>query len=563
MNYKLKNKSGVALILTMFAIVSLLTLGSLFVMRTVTEKNVVMREMSEAKNLYLADGAGQASLDFLMELINNDLMSAINAKSPSGLISEVEGYVNAGDALGLLANNLSGLTVETDYIQYNSNTLIIDLERAYRYIITITESGPPVLSGSNAWTFPYYVSIEATGELTNGESKTIYIDGDFKVEVQKGSFARYALYTNHHTTTSGGYVWFTNNTNFTGPLHTNQRFSFAFNPSGVFDGLVTQEDTHARFYNGGYWYANLNDDHNGTTDVPTFNAGFDRGVSHVPLPSTSDKQAMIDQATGLGTYNAHGIHIPNNGSELTGGVYIKGNVDSIDLSVNGSDQAVYTIQQGSKTKTITVDHVNNTTSVNDGTTTVNYTGKPDGIDDGGTLIFVDGDLNAVGGIVQRDTKVTIGVDDDLVIQNNLMYSDYTAGSGTPGTVGYVAPTAYGTKNMLGLISWRGDVRIGTAAPDDVNIHATIMANDGVFTVDSYDDYGIGPRGHATLLGGVITDYYGAFGKFNGSTGSQLSGYGRNYVYDERMLTDSPAYYPTLEKFVAFTNDLTDTLVWRE
>jgi len=80
----------------------------------------------------------------------------------------------------------------------------------------------------------------------------------------------------------------------------------------------------------------------------------------------------------------------------------------------------------------------------------------------------------------------------------------------------------------------------------------------------YDNQGVGGRGTATLLGGVITDFYGAFGLFNGSTGTQLSGYGRNFVFDDRMASgNAPPYFPSLNTFIAFTNDITDKMIWQE
>ncbi|HRZ40033.1 MAG TPA: DUF4900 domain-containing protein, partial [Candidatus Omnitrophota bacterium] len=79
--------------------------------------------------------------------------------------------------------------------------------------------------------------------------------------------------------------------------------------------------------------------------------------------------------------------------------------------------------------------------------------------------------------------------------------------------------------------------------------------------DNYDSGA--PRGTATLLGGAITDSYGAFGQFNGTTGQPTSGYGRNFVYDERMrFGEAPPYFPTLNTFVAFSNDITDKMVWK-
>ena len=60
------------------------------------------------------------------------------------------------------------------------------------------------------------------------------------------------------------------------------------------------------------------------------------------------------------------------------------------------------------------------------------------------------------------------------------------------------------------------------------------------------------------MGMGISNYYGAFGTFNSSTGAAVSGYGRNFVYDERMEDhEAPPYFPSLNTFTSFTNDVAD------
>jgi hypothetical protein len=215
---------------------------------------------------------------------------------------------------------------------------------------------------------------------------------------------------------------------------------------------------------------------------------------------------------------------------------------------------------------VTVDSSSNQTIVTNlsSGTSATYSGVPDGTDDAGTIIYVDGSISSLGGTVQEGTSVTIATTEDVVIQSHLKYSDYTPGSGTPGVAGYTPPTAVGTDNLLGIVSWEGDVRIGTSAPDNLEVHGTVLAQSGIFAVDSYNDTGAGARGSATLLGGVISDNYGAFGLFNGTTGQFISGYGRNFVYDERMQAGTaPPYFPSLNTFIAFTNDITDKVIWQE
>ncbi|HPB68813.1 MAG TPA: hypothetical protein PKU74_07915, partial [Candidatus Omnitrophota bacterium] len=265
------------------------------------------------------------------------------------------------------------------------------------------------------------------------------------------------------------------------------------------------------------------------------------------------------------TFGTDGIYIPNNGTDLNGGIYVKGNASSILLSVSGNNQ-VYTLTQGSTTIRVTTDAANNQTTVEDvgAGTSQTYTGLPDGLDDSGTIIHVDGKIGSLSGTVESNSTVTVSGKNDIKITNNLVYSDYTPAVGNPGDAGYIPPSATGTNNLLGMVSWEGDIRIGTGAPDDIQVHGTVLAQNGIFQVDNYDDSGVGPRGTATLLGGVVTDNYGAFGLFNGFTGAQISGYGRNFIYDQRMLVGAaPPYFPTLNTFIAFANDITDRMVWQE
>ena len=258
---------------------------------------------------------------------------------------------------------------------------------------------------------------------------------------------------------------------------------------------------------------------------------------------------------------------PNNGTSVLGGVYVKGDA-AVALSVDGSDRPVYTLTQGGTTKIITVDLAANQTIIQDGASSETLTGVPDGTDELGNLIFVDGNITSLGGTIQGGDQLTVSAQGDVVITDNVVYQNYTPGTGSPGDADYVAPSVVGYDNLLGIVAWGDgnswtdeDVIIGTSAPDNLNIHASIFVEEGIFTVQDYTDQGVGPRGKATLIGGVVSDKYGAFGLFSGATGAELSGYGRNFVYDERMRSGiSPPYFPTLQTFIAFSNDITDKVI---
>lgn len=557
------NNRGAALVIVLFVMTVLLGLGNVLVMRTIGERNMTNRERETAKAFYAAHGGTQAGLDGLDNLINNFLNNTIASSNPSSVIAYTTGRVNAGDGIGWLlysvrdAGNNPVLTQNGDQAEYTINSTAIG-DNAYQYKIVIMEKSDPLTVTPDVWEFSYNYRIESTGAAGTTLGK-ILLSGDFAVRVQRDNFARFSLFTNSQTTQSGTNVWFTNKTRFAGPVHTNARFNFALNPSGTFDDLITQNDQLARFYNNGS-AVNLDADFNGTLDVPVFNETFTRDAGTITLSSSSQQSDMEDQALGGQTFSSDGIYVPNSGGNLTGGIYVRGD-GTVNMSVDGNNNPVYTVTQGGETRTVTVNRGDNTTTVA-GTQTDTYNGIPDGIDDVGTLIYATGSITSVGGTVQEDTQMTVASAGDMIITNHIVYQDYTAGSGTPGDAGYVPPTADGSTNLLGLVSWAGNVRIGTSAPNDIAVHSTILARQGVFQVDNYSSGS--PRGTATLLGGIISDDYGAFGTFNGSTGLQVSGYGRNFVYDERMETGSaPPYFPSLNTFVAFSNDIADKLVWQE
>jgi hypothetical protein len=130
---------------------------------------------------------------------------------------------------------------------------------------------------------------------------------------------------------------------------------------------------------------------------------------------------------------------------------------------------------------------------------------------------------------------------------------------------------------MGIISWNNNIHIGTSAPDDVNIHATLMApsttsGQGQVLVDSYNSSSYGshantspPRGYATILGGVIMNVYGPFGTVAGNPPTQTyTGYARNFVYDKRMAQGmAPPYFPTIGNATSTLTGLTDRPNWRQ
>ena len=421
---------------------------------------------------------------------------------------------------------------------------------------------PPaqVTPTNQVYNFQYAITSQGTDPDDADRLATVSSTGNFQIQVDRQSFASYALFTDTHTITSGTRVWFTTNTNFAGPVHTNDRFAFAYFPT-FSNGLVSSVATDAYYYNNGS-VTLLSADHNAPTDIPVFGEGFQRGAPVIALPPNSfDQRAAsvggpaADNAelrTSLGlppdvTPPPNGIYVPNDGVSLSGGIYVQGNTDDILMYVDGSDRQCYQITHSTGvTSNIIVDEINNQTTVD----SVTYSGVPNG------ALYVAGAVNSFGGpsraggitppAIQSQTAVTVISEGDVKITRDVVYED------DPTTV----PDAM---NVLGIFTPGGDVRVGTSAPDDITIHSTLMTSDdyGVVQVDDYQ-YGT-PRGTATILGGVISSYYGAFGTFDAN--GHVSGYSRNFVYDQRLNGGiAPPFFPTTAIFKPASSSI-NQLTW--
>ncbi|MFA5164727.1 MAG: DUF4900 domain-containing protein [Candidatus Omnitrophota bacterium] len=120
-----------------------------------------------------------------------------------------------------------------------------------------------------------------------------------------------------------------------------------------------------------------------------------------------------------------------------------------------------------------------------------------------------------------------------------------------GNVNYNNPSG---SDMLGLIAERNIVIQQSSCPTngDLTIQASMMAMSNSFYLDNYTST---MKGTLNVLGGIIQRYRGPVGTFNLNTDSKASGFTKNYIYDERLRTAPPPFYPTTKDFVAVS--------WRE
>jgi hypothetical protein len=461
-------------------------------------------------------------------------------------------------------------------------------------------------TGPGAYEIFYDYTITSDGQVSPRFKREVQLSGTFSVQLSLQSFAVYALFTDTHTTPAGSPIWFTSNTSFNGPVHTNGEFRFAFFPT--FTSKLESVSAKAWYNNNGnnVELATTENVRNGTRiDAPLVPpdpnpqaaapANFTLGAPAVPLPQNpfsqegvsigrnpSDTSAVttaqiasaIPELTGASSV-PQGVYVPvtdangncrsDDGEAMKGGVFVQGDVSNMTMSVSGNT-AVYTIvQQGNRTTTVTVDRANNQTTVNSnawltppaggacpgappGPATRTFQGVPKGWqgpgDPNATMIFVNGNVQALSGTLQQNEQTTIAAAGSITIAGNIQYQ-------TPPNPS--DPTSNPT-NLLGLYASGGDIVIGPTAPNNVVIQAILMAGNTSSGYNSsvyVQNYNSGsPRGNANLLGGLIEKYYGAFGTFNSGTGQQQTGYGRAFTYDTRTSRGfSPPYFPTTNTYL--------------
>lgn len=561
----LGGKRAVLLIAALLVMALVSGLTGIYLSTLVTEKRSVDDERMVLQAVNFADAGVSHAVTELRKRMGIDLRAKVLSQTKASYFND---YVTANASLAFLADNCYASDGEKFTVNGNEAVLGVaalnmtsGVEGNYtntRIRITVPQA-PTADLANETFRFYYAYSLDSTGTITRYspaiEKEVLSAPQTFTIVIRRDNFAKFALFTSHHVTQSGTAVWFTSNTNFSGPVHTNERFCFEGNPSAHFTAEASQHLTKAYFYNGG-WEKLLDAESNGTLDVPEFDEGFTRSADEISLTSSITQADMKNYALGGSTDPGTGIYVMNDGTKCTGGIYIRGNQGqssddaTITMSVDGSDRQVYTINQGGSNVTVTIGATQ--TIVTDSSGTNTYTGKPDGTNHEGILIYVNDDIKSLSGTVQSSTLATIASERDIKITGNVKYASYTS-----------SPlSAEGADNLLGILSWGGNVRITTSAPDNVEIHGVVMAPHGVFTVDNYNSGSA--RGTATLLGGVISEYYGAFGTFGGMFGD--TGYGRKFVYDERMMEGmSPPYFPYMTNFCSVvepTNALMQKLVWQ-
>jgi len=314
---------------------------------------------------------------------------------------------------------------------------------------------------------------------------------------------------------------------------------------------------------------------------PNFNGspGFKGGIDEILLPEYRNISSLTDenslQRIAAGTIDQdfvdakpNGAYVPNDGANVTDGIWVKGNVNTLTLSLDPQGNSKIIVDQTGKMTTITTVETPVTidgTTYSSGTTvvevsgegTVGYNGYTNGV------LYVNGQIgtNVSGSKGLKSTasdgglkgKLTIASDSTITIGDNLLYNTRV---NDPNCFDAATGTYPDIPDTLGLVS-EEKIMVANGAPHNIEINAIIMALGDSFYYEGWEH---NMQGDLTFHGSLIQTQRGPVGTFN--SWGKASGYTKQYYFDNRMSIDNPdigqalpPYFPTTGKYIK--------LYWKE
>jgi hypothetical protein len=284
----------------------------------------------------------------------------------------------------------------------------------------------------------------------------------------------------YYSTSEGGNIWWTNKDTVWGPFHTQGNLLAYQKPS--FYGKASSKGT-IQYYT------------NQKVDAPYFHGGYEQGVNlSMPADGVSSLKAPAQSA---------GLYF--DGTKMSG----KTKLTDIYMQFQGDYLLYRYTSSGTYTDTVYLPSA-----------------APNGV------VFMDnGNIHMQGtvsgaytvGCSGTNSNGNIYLDDDIVYQKN--------------------PNTYPTStDMLGIVAQNKClITDNSANSKDININASIYVQDNGFGAENYSSRPV--SGSINLLGGIIQGIRQAVGTFSGSTGKYLSGFAKQYKYDDRFMVASPPYFP--------------------
>lgn len=603
-----KRSQGIALV----AALGLMAVGSavmlLLFMRTMDEIQHGRDDTAIVQTLLVAHGGARLGVALLQADVKNELDVIVGQESdPVGAWSFGDSHIDAeAPTPASVASDLrrvaDRLQSRIDAFVCGEHSLGDSTVLTLRIHVTETACGQPLprdtrlgdghfvsgkrreLGGSQTYALPFVMVADGyIGEFR----RRVVTQGQYQFVVGRQSFARYALFTDvHQSAGAGGRIWFTSDTLFDGPVHTNGNFNFYGRP--WFGGYVSSAGVNNEGRQGAVAYDGSSDGSFRTADQlepggnspnmdagnnprftnrPQFTGGVDWRSEDLPLPDNAFNQRQLAGENGiLITQCIRDLQIfaaDANGNPVAPGEpsvyqYVRAEVrnSSSNCSSNSNWSTVtWRISESGRLERLQTGPINSWH-----VETESFNG----------LIYADDyveRLRGAGRVNSNDpmsarpalaafSQITIVPARGARITSDLVYEDqpcegHLHRDGNGNVVRAECPNQ-NAKNVLGIFAPSGDVLIGNAtgnndfnAPRDVRIQASLMTSQGIVAVENFREGN--PRGAVQLLGGIIEREYGAFGTFNPADGSPSSGYNRQFTFDPRLGRGlTPPYFPTID-----------------
>ena len=283
----------------------------------------------------------------------------------------------------------------------------------------------PDAANPGAWAKSY--DIIATGQATrHGVTQRVIL------RVQQQSFALYAYFTDQErSSVTNGTIWFYSNDRVYGPVHSNDQFHISWNTSAtnpIFYDTVSSSATSVQ------WDPRAPSSSNDWKKVLQGAQGaLTLKVDRIDLPQTTDDQKIAAWGDDTGFPTTNGVYLPAAGTQLNGGIYVRGDSTmTLSVAAGGKQQISITQTSPSRTTTVTVDPQTNTTTVADGQpgSPHTYTGIPCG------AIYSTGNITSLSGTVadsvQDGTTILhrnawtiatdVGAGKNITLTNNFKYN---------------------------------------------------------------------------------------------------------------------------------------------
>jgi hypothetical protein len=291
-------------------------------------------------------------------------------------------------------------------------------------------------------------------------------------------------------------------------------------------------------------------------------AALTTGASTKEMPANSATLAAAAWGDESTRPSAPGVYLNATSTGTTydkaaGGIYVAGDVDSMELGVASGNSTIKIVQGGRETRVTVVTEspltvpagspINGQPAPKDvvvgpGHTVLKY---PDGsfkVVEGTTngVVYVTGNVNGLHGTNKgrRTVAVDTANDKDIVIDGDLYRADTPAGQ-APG----------GSDDSLGLVAY--DVRLSRSIPrslsDPLYLYCAIFAGrqgaEGGFQVDGWNERP-GQKGRFELYGSLVE------GKDHpwGTIGFIETGFSYAFHYDSHLADNPPPYFPMLPRF---------------